>query len=878
MISFFKQLVIYTFLFGNVCAQNFLSGNIKDSLSNTPIYGATVTLQTNGKIESYAITDINGRFSIKYKSISDTIFLNLSHINYSRKLIGIDNFSNNHIFKLSPQKNTLSEVTVKSLPITKNGDTISYKVERFISKDDRVIGDLIKRLPGIAVAANGLITFNGKAISNYYIEGLDLLEGKYNLANNNINIEAVDKVQILENNQPIKVLDSNSVVTNPALNIKLKSNAVNKVYKNIETTAGLDTSILFGINFKLMRFAPKKQYLGGAKTNNYGDNYENDIVEHYTLDNIDELKKTENKESFLNMQNPTPPIISKTYSTLNKTSFVYYNGLKLLNNSKQLKYTIDFYKDNQNFYFNKTSNYYLPNNIITIIENQNTNAMRYLLRGSVKYVINRPGLYLSNKLKISVDKENDLNSIESTNPIVQKLSSDFLIASNDLMLYKKIGKKLVQANSYFSYSNLPAQVQISPGIFTDLYNHSLPYDLFVQSASIKNFKTTNSFSFKENFLGLLHKFNFLISYENALLKSEARINYNNKEIALSDSFRNNLSMSNFFTEVSNTMSYNKKRLTISVTLPIQIGNIVTENGLNSYDKSFVFFNPSAQVNYKISQYFDLGFNSLFKKEIGKNATNATGIIARSYRNLQQGQTTIPIEEIKPLSLSLSYKNIRKSIFGFVNTSILYSKSNLNFDQQYLGFTLINKYTTVANSFKSTFIVANISKYFRDIQLNVSLNTSLSGNRLNVILNSKNLVLKNNTTNYTFTTNTRAIKKTYIEITTQYISSGSKLQNQFSEKPFKQFNNSFTVSRSLGKLISIKNVINYYSSNLKQNNNWVFIDLGVNAKFKKCDLSIAANNLGNYKNFMWAEIGENTIIKNEYKLRGRNILLKLSTRL
>ena len=60
----------------------------------------------------------------------------------------------------------------------------------------------------IDVLPDGKILYQGKPINKYYIEGLDLLEGKYNLANKNLPYNQVSKVQILENHQPIKVLDS----------------------------------------------------------------------------------------------------------------------------------------------------------------------------------------------------------------------------------------------------------------------------------------------------------------------------------------------------------------------------------------------------------------------------------------------------------------------------------------------------------------------------------------------------------------------------------------------------------------------------------------------------------------------------------------------
>ena len=44
----------------------------------------------------------------------------------------------------------------------------------------------MKKLPGINVSGNGQISYLGKSISNFYIEGMNMLGGKYNLATRNM--------------------------------------------------------------------------------------------------------------------------------------------------------------------------------------------------------------------------------------------------------------------------------------------------------------------------------------------------------------------------------------------------------------------------------------------------------------------------------------------------------------------------------------------------------------------------------------------------------------------------------------------------------------------------------------------------------------------
>ena len=64
---------------------------------------------------------------------------------------------------------------------------MKYDLTRFASSKDRNVSDVLKKLPGINVEENGTIKYNGKAISNLYVEGMDVSGGRYNQINNKFN-------------------------------------------------------------------------------------------------------------------------------------------------------------------------------------------------------------------------------------------------------------------------------------------------------------------------------------------------------------------------------------------------------------------------------------------------------------------------------------------------------------------------------------------------------------------------------------------------------------------------------------------------------------------------------------------------------------------
>ena len=121
----------------------------------------------------------------------------------------------------------LKEVKVTPQRIREQGDTLTYSVESFKMKQDRSIADVIAKMPGLEVLPSGTIRYQGKAINKFYIEGMDLLGGKYAMASENLSADKVKSVQVYENHQPVKALKDIKFSEQAALNLILKDEAKN---------------------------------------------------------------------------------------------------------------------------------------------------------------------------------------------------------------------------------------------------------------------------------------------------------------------------------------------------------------------------------------------------------------------------------------------------------------------------------------------------------------------------------------------------------------------------------------------------------------------------------------------------------------------------
>lgn len=203
----FPILLLCGLLFSVLCfAQGNIHGTVKDSTGKTVPF-ATVNLKTrtSNAIVAYTVTDDKGAYKLAMPTgeSPDSLLIEVRSIGYKSQIKSI-NATQPEDFVLKASVNELQSVVIKSSrPVLRvNGDTLNYKVSDFSSPQDRTIGDVIKKLPGVAVAADGTISYNGKNISNLYIGGDNLLDDKYNIATNTIPQGVVNQVQVIQNDQP----------------------------------------------------------------------------------------------------------------------------------------------------------------------------------------------------------------------------------------------------------------------------------------------------------------------------------------------------------------------------------------------------------------------------------------------------------------------------------------------------------------------------------------------------------------------------------------------------------------------------------------------------------------------------------------------------
>ncbi len=214
-----------------------ISGIVKDG-GGKALKSVMIRATFNGKTGPFVMTDANGAYTLRIESDESTINLNFSKLSYEQEKVTVENKSQRLDVTLSKRAEPLPEVTVSTPEVRLRGDTLSFLLAAFAGKDDVSLKDALKKVPGVEVASSGEISYNGKKISNFYIEGMDLMGGKYDIATTNIPASYVNAIEIL-NNHKDKKIDRDLFSDKVALNVRLKPKAKFRPTGTYSASAGV---------------------------------------------------------------------------------------------------------------------------------------------------------------------------------------------------------------------------------------------------------------------------------------------------------------------------------------------------------------------------------------------------------------------------------------------------------------------------------------------------------------------------------------------------------------------------------------------------------------------------------------------------------------
>ena len=263
-------LWLYLLFPAAVAAQESVHTFIHDAVNGRPLPGATLSLRAEGDttVSRSGLTDQQGHiaFTNLRKGKYDLLIHSFGYQDQQRR-VSVPGIWPDSV-ALTPGL-MLKEVTITEdiPPVRMKGDTIEYNAAKFKTKENAVVEDLLRKLPGVKVERDGSVKAHGQEVQRILVDGKEFFGSDPTIATRNLPADMIDKVQVLDKQSDMAeftgVADGQQMKT---INLVTKKNRKRGFFGNASAGAGTNGRYEGGVNAN--SFVGDMQFSGLLKGNN----------------------------------------------------------------------------------------------------------------------------------------------------------------------------------------------------------------------------------------------------------------------------------------------------------------------------------------------------------------------------------------------------------------------------------------------------------------------------------------------------------------------------------------------------------------------------------------------------------------------------------
>lgn len=718
----------------SVFAQTFISGHVVFT-DGKPADGFVMVCDLKQEtITAFIQIDGEGHYDLGFTTKADSVCLKVTGMTIETQIKTIVNRSQQIDFCVVEKKQELKSVLVKVDKVQQHGDTINYNVASYTGQDDRVIGDVLKNMPGIDVEESGAIKYNGKSISKFYIEDMDLLQGRYGIAVHNINANDVTSVQILENHQPIKALQNKGLDNGVAINLKLKDTSKNNFkFSAVLGVGGQNNDHHIGQNplwiseLTDMYFGEHQQNISLYKGNNTGTDVTNELTEHYSgINNISLYPLNP-----ISVVLPLDANLPQNRTSINRSNIVTANHLKQIQKDSEINLNVGYSNDQISRQGTTISNWYLGDKErLSVHENLKSVSVENKLNLQTRYCKNSENVFLTNVLnvyanwmtdEVQTDMVTSFQNCASSEKLYDEAVRQFfkhpqIKIDNTLNYIRNVGRHTIDLHLSAGYSERRNSLHIDIDQ-TDMVNderyvqemtsrHSAANAYSKYTLRLKDFYYTCGATAYADLLGFRSHLDFC-PFPDVVTESDTR---------------NDFWYNTYGLDIDQCFSYRSRYKELSFGCPFRLlGQQVNNRAVSdhvSYAK--ILFSPFLLLRHSL-QFWNYECIASYNKNIGNVNDSYTGYLMNNYRVFQRNYADYLYEaERMEVSGTIKFRNPLHVTFLDMEAHYGHGWSNQMNNIDYQGATTLITTTHHATSTNNYSVGVRFDKGFDLLQSKLSL--------------------------------------------------------------------------------------------------------------------------------------------------------------
>ncbi len=872
-------------VFSSTFAQKTIKGQITytDTEERIPV---TIVLKEKNRTIAYTFTDANNEYTLQTNKIG-SFQLIINALNYEAQVLEIEILpvtkSIEKNIKLVYKPTELKEVVINATrPIVVEGDKIIFDAKSFTQGNENVVEDLLKKIPGLNIDADGTIKVGNQEVEKVMIDGDDMFEKGYKILTKNMPVSPIDKIELLQkysNNKHLKGIENSNKV---ALNLTLKDAFKRQWFGNMNLGYGLISENRYEAKTNLMNFGKKNKYYFLSNLNNMGVDASGDInhlIRPFRFNEPGSIGDNLTANTLLGLATDSPNLKQKRVN-FNNAEMLSLNSIFALSDKVKLK-TLGFLNtDEKDFFRNSFESFSVGNTNFENTEDFLGRKSQITGFGKVDmtYDISKTKT-LEYSGKFNSTKEKNRSDLLFNNDLInEKLTSNNQLFDHKIVFTNKLKRnKVFLLSGRYINEKTPQNYSINQFIFDDLFpedanntkQHSQNHMQFagVEAHLLDKKKNGDLLEFKIGNQLRIDDLNTrfeLLNDDNALAfpsKYQNNLMYTTNDLYLSAKYHFKYRNYTFLTQSDFHQLFNQ-----------------LENFSSKSDQNIFFMMPQVGLEWKINE------KNKILTSYSYNTTNSSvldvysGFVQTGFRSFAKG-----LDEFNQLNSSNAILNYAYGSWGdkfFANTFLVYATNN---DFYSTNATIAQNYSQsekiIIKDREFLSISSNVDRYFKFIKSNLKVNLGVTKTNFKNIVNNSNLrEVKSFNADYGFELRSgfKGVFNYHIGSKWNYKQVKTTAENSFTDN-MSFLDLSFMFSDKFNIQVQTER---YFFGNLEEKNNkYYFLDVEARYVIKENKLTffLSGNNLFNTETFRNYSISDISISKTEYRLQPRYLLLKMEYR-